>query len=134
MKPTTYALSESERDRLSEIITEAINWAAHDNAKNEHVPRFAQERRIFIHLETRELAHYDCGRDQCCTGGLEEQGFTFLCEIAQFDVDPLDDGTSAVETPMIGPDPADEILENALESAEESLSDLESQMLNHQDW
>lgn len=125
MNTTPYALSASERNQLSDLISASIEWAAHDNAKNEHVPQFVQERRIFIHPEIRELGHYDCGQNHSGTGGLEEEGYAFLCEIAQFDVDPLDDGTSAMDCDGVGPDPAGTIFDTALETAEESLRKLE---------
>jgi hypothetical protein len=70
MKTTPYTLSEPERDQLSDLIIEAIDWAAHDNSKNEHVPQFAQERRILIHPDNRKFAHYDCGQNHSGTGGL----------------------------------------------------------------
>jgi hypothetical protein len=124
--PSRYALNEHEQNRLIEIIQDAIDWAAHDNANKQYVPQFVQERRIFIHPDDRTLDHYDCGRDQSCTGGLEEQGFYYLCSIEQFDVEPLDDGTSAIDAYMIGADPAGTILDEALEYAEERLRELES--------
>jgi len=114
-------LSEAERDELTDIIQTAINWAARDNAKGQFVSQFVRERRIFIHPETRELDQYDCQYNQGCTGGLEEKGYAFLCSIEQFDVAPLEDGASAIETPEVGPDPTGEILEDALKSAEYNL-------------
>lgn len=120
MKTTPYTLSDLEQDQLHKLIVEAIDWAAHDNAKNIFVPQFTQERRFYIHLETREFYSFDVGpHDSGEMPGEEAREHAYLCTIPWFDVDPLDDGTSALDA--VGADPAGTMLDELLEHASENL-------------